>query len=176
MRFALLVVRSGEEISEAGPSFLLCRETFPCFAVINKEIGLINELEGDANYLFKDVGSVAGGGVVTTVFDPVEKEFNRLVNIVRGAEDSVGFLKIRGGDVGASGVQVIQDITGGGEAVTDGLVLEGADENFVNSREKNLSKSLVGAIVLVKECGGGVESIAKFGDLGASGVACQTRL
>ena len=31
-------------------------------------------------------------------------------------------------------------------------------------------ESLVGAIILVEECGGGVESIAKFGDLGASGV------
>ena len=28
----------------------------------------------------------------------------------------------------------------------------------------------VGAVVLVEECGGGVERIAKFGDLGASGV------
>ena len=33
-----------------------------------------------------------------------------------------------------------------------------------------MSKSLVGAIILVEECGGGVEIIAKFGDLGASGV------
>ena len=33
-----------------------------------------------------------------------------------------------------------------------------------------MSESLVGAIVLIKECGGRVESIAKFGDLGASGV------
>ena len=36
--------------------------------------------------------------------------------------------------------------------------------------KKNLLKSLVGAVVLVEECGGSVESIAKFGDLGASGV------
>ena len=41
---------------------------------------------------------------------------------------------------------MVQDGTGGGEAVSDVLVLEGADENFVNSGEKNLSKSLVGAI------------------------------
>ena len=33
-----------------------------------------------------------------------------------------------------------------------------------------MTESLVGAIVLVEDCGGGVESIAKFGDLGASGV------
>ena len=65
---------------------------------------------------------------------------------------------------------MIQDSTGGGEAVYDVLVLEGADEHFVNSREKNLLESLVGAIVLVEECGGGVVIIAKFGDLGASGV------
>ena len=59
---------------------------------------------------------------------------------------------------------------GGSEAISDVLVLEGADKHFVCSREYILSKSLVGAIVFVEECGGGVESIAKFGDLGASGV------
>ena len=37
---------------------------------------------------------------------------------------------------------------------------EKADEYCVYSREKDLSKSLVGAIVLIEECGGGVESIA----------------
>ena len=31
-------------------------------------------------------------------------------------------------------------------------------------------ESLVGEIVLVEECGGGIKSILKFGDLGASGV------
>ena len=65
---------------------------------------------------------------------------------------------------------MVQDITGGCEAISDVLVSEVADEHFVYSGEKNLSKILVGAIVLVEECGGGVESIAKFGDLGASGV------
>ena len=65
---------------------------------------------------------------------------------------------------------MLQDNTGGCEAIFNILVLEGANENFVYSRDKNLSKSLVGAIVLVEECGGCVESIAKFGDLGASGV------
>ena len=42
--------------------------------------------------------------------------------------------------------------------------------HFVNGGKKNMSKSLVGAVVLVEECGRGVESIAKFGGLGASGV------
>ena len=65
---------------------------------------------------------------------------------------------------------MIQDGTRGGEAVSDVLVSEGADEHFVNSRENNLSEILVSAIVLVEECRGGVESIANFGDLGASGV------
>ena len=51
---------------------------------------------------------------------------------------------------------MIQDGAGGGEAISNVLVLEGADEHFVNSREKNLSESLVGAIVLVEESGGGV--------------------
>ena len=65
---------------------------------------------------------------------------------------------------------MIQDGAGGGEAVSDVLVSEGADENFFNSREKNFPESLVGTIVLVEECGGGVKSIAEFVDLGASGV------
>ena len=59
---------------------------------------------------------------------------------------------------------------GGCEAVSDVLVSEGADEHFVYSKEKNLLESLVGAIILAEECGGGVESIVKFGDLRASGV------
>ena len=65
---------------------------------------------------------------------------------------------------------MVQDSTGGCEDISNVLVSEVADENFVYSREKNLSKSLVSAIVLVEECGGGVESIEKFGNLGASGV------
>ena len=91
-RFAPFVVNCCKESFEAGPSFLLCGETFPGFAVIDEETGLIDELEGDANDLFKAVGSVTGGGVVTAIFDPVEKGFNRLVYIIRGAEDSVVFL------------------------------------------------------------------------------------
>ena len=167
--FAPLVVRSGEESFEAGPSFVFCRETFPVFAVIDEYIGLIDELEGDANDLFEAVGSVTGGGVVTAIFDPVEKGFNWLVYVIRGAEDSVVFLQIRRGDVGVGGVQVIQYGTGGGEAVFNIFVSERADEHFVDSREKNLSESRVGVIVLVEDCGGGVKSIAKFSDLGASG-------
>ena len=65
---------------------------------------------------------------------------------------------------------MVQYSTGGCEAISDVLVSEGADANFFYSREKNLLKSLVGAIVLVADCGGGVKSIANFGDLGASGV------
>ena len=152
MIFAPLVVHSGKESFEDGPSFLLCRETLPDFAVIYEETGMIHELEVDANDLFEAVGSVTGGGVVTAIFGPVKKVFNRLVYIVRGAEDSVVFLKIRGGDVGVGGVQVIQDGTGGGEAVSNVLVSKGADEHLVNSRENNLSESLVGDIVLVEEC------------------------
>ena len=62
---------------------------------------------------------------------------------------------------------------GGCEAVSDVLVWEGADENFVYSREKIFLEILVGTIVLVEECGGGVESIAKFGYLGAGGFGCD---
>ena len=62
------------------------------------------------------------------------------------------------------------DGTGRYEAVSDVILSERAYENFVDGGKKNLSKSLVGAVVIVEECGGGVESISKFGDLGASGV------
>ena len=65
---------------------------------------------------------------------------------------------------------MVQDCTGGCEAVSGVLVSERADEHFVDGGKKNLPKSLVGAVVLVEECGGGVKSIAKFGGLGASGV------
>ena len=104
MIFAPLVFPSGEESFESGTRFLLCRETFTSFAVVNKENGLIDELEGDANDLFEAVGSVTGGGVVAAIFDPVEKGFNRLVYIIRGAEDSVIFLQIYGVDAGVGGV------------------------------------------------------------------------
>ena len=143
---------------------------FQNFAFIDEETGLINKLKGNADYFFEDVRSVAVGCLVAAIFDPVEKGYDWLVNIVRGAKDSVVFLKIRKGDVGVGAVQVIQDGAGGGEAVSNVLVSEGADEHFNKSRKKNLSYSLVGAIILFEECGGGVESISKFGDLGAGGV------
>ena len=101
---------------------MLCRETLPGFAVIDEETGLINYTEGDINEFLEAVGSVTNGGVFTAIFNPVEKGFNRLVYIVRCAEDSVVFLKIRGGDVDVIGVQVIQDGTVGGEAVSKVLV------------------------------------------------------
>ena len=74
---------------------------------------------------------------------------------------------------------MVQDCTGDCEAVSNVLVSERADENFVGGGKKNLSKILVGAVVLVEECGRCVESIVKFGDLGASGVdwdvGCRAR-
>ena len=71
---------------------------------------------------------------------------------------------------------MIQDGMGRCEAVSDILVLERGYEHFVDSGKKKLSKSLVGAVVLVEECGRGVESIAKFGDLDASGVGWDVGL
>ena len=65
---------------------------------------------------------------------------------------------------------MVQDGTGRCEAVSDVIVSERAYEHFVNGGKNNLSKSLVGAVVLVEECGRSVESIVKFGDLGANGV------
>ena len=65
---------------------------------------------------------------------------------------------------------MVQYGTGRCEAVSDALVSERVYEHFIDSGKKNLTKSLVGAVVLIEECGRGVRSIAKFGDLGASGV------
>ena len=59
---------------------------------------------------------------------------------------------------------------GGCEAVSNVLVSERAYVYFVDGGQKNLSQSLFGALVLVEECGRGVKSAAKFGDLGARGV------
>ena len=126
-------------------------------------------MKGDTDDLFKAVWSVSGGGIIPTVFDPVEEGFNWLIDVVRGAEDSVVFLDPRRRCWGTLRIGG-PGLYGGSKAVSDILVSEGANEHFVDGGEKNLSMSLVGAIVLVEECGGGVESILKFNDLGASGV------
>ena len=42
--------------------------------------------------MFEAVRSVASGGVISAVFDPVKEGFNWLVDVVRGAEDSIVFL------------------------------------------------------------------------------------
>ena len=59
-------------------------------------------------------------------------------------------------------------------------MFERAYEHFVDSVKKNLSKSLVGAVVLIEEYVRSIESITKFGDLGASGVGwdvgCRARV
>ena len=86
---------------------MLWSETFPKFAVIDEETGLINELEGNADDLLEAVRSVSGGGLVAAIFDPINKGFDRLVDIVRGKKNRVVFLKICGGDVGVGSVQVI---------------------------------------------------------------------
>ena len=70
---------------------------------------------------------------------------------------------------------MVQDGTGGCEAISDVLVSEKAYVHFVNTSQRNLSQSLVGAVVLVEECGRGVESIEKFDDLGAHGVGWGVR-
>ena len=52
----------------------------------------MDKLKSDTDDLFEAVGSVDGGGIINTVFDPVKEGFNRLIAIVRGSEDSVVFL------------------------------------------------------------------------------------
>ena len=47
---------------------------------------------------------------------------------------------------------------------------ERVDDHFVDDGKKYLLKTLVGAVILIEECGGGAKSIVKVGDLGASGV------
>ena len=49
---------------------------FPGFAVVYKDTGMVDKLESDADDFFKAVRSVTGGGIITAVFDPVEKGFN----------------------------------------------------------------------------------------------------
>ena len=53
---------------------------------------MVDKLKGNTDELFEAVGSVAGGGVISAVFDPAEEGFDWLIDIVRGAEDSVVFL------------------------------------------------------------------------------------
>ena len=79
LRLAPFVVRCCEESFEAGPSVLLCGQTFPEFSLVYKETCLLDELESDDDDLLEAVGSVAGGGVITAVFYLVEKGFNWLV-------------------------------------------------------------------------------------------------
>ena len=73
LRFAPFVVSCCEESFESNPSFLLSGQTFPGFAVVYKVTGLVDELKCNTDDLFKAVGGVAGGGVITTVFDPIEE-------------------------------------------------------------------------------------------------------
>ena len=77
-------MRCCKESFGANPSFLLCGQTFPGFAVVDKEAGLVDELKCDTDDFFEDVGSVAGVGVITAVFNPVEEGFNWLIGVVRG--------------------------------------------------------------------------------------------
>ena len=69
LRLAPLVVRSSKESLEVGLLFLLWSETFPNFAFIDEETGLINKLEGHNDELFEAVRIVA---------DLVSKEDRRL--------------------------------------------------------------------------------------------------
>ena len=92
LRFAPFVVSCCKESFEGNPSFWLCGQTLPGFSVVYKEAGLVEDLKIDTDDLFEVVGSVAGGGVISAVFDPVEEGFNWLIDVVRGAEDRVVLL------------------------------------------------------------------------------------
>ena len=53
-------------------------------------------------------------------------------------------------------VKMVQDGTGRCEAVSNVLVSDRAYEHFFDGGKKKFSKSLVGAIILVEECGRGI--------------------
>ena len=53
---------------------------------------MVEKLKVNTNDLLEAVESVAGGGVISAVFDPVEEGFDWLIDFVRGAKDSVVFL------------------------------------------------------------------------------------
>ena len=61
---------------------------------------------------------------------------------------------------------MVQDGTGGGDAVSHIYVAEGTDEYFVDVRDKHFSKGLVVTIVLVEDGGGNLMGVAKVGDRG----------
>ena len=90
--FSPFFVRCCEESFEANPILLLIGKAFSGFTVVYKEASLVDKLKGDTDELFEAVGSVAGGGVISTFFKPVEEGFNWLIAVVRGAEDNVVFL------------------------------------------------------------------------------------
>ena len=92
LRFMPFIVSCCKENFDTNPSFLLCGQTFTEFAVVYKETGLVDELKIDTNEFFEAVGSVAGGVLITSVFDSVEEGFNWFIDAVRSAEDSVVFL------------------------------------------------------------------------------------
>ena len=50
------------------------------------------ELKGDTDDFFEAVGSVAGSGLISAVFNPVEEGFNWLIDVIRVLEDRVVFL------------------------------------------------------------------------------------
>ena len=56
---------------------------------------------------------------------------------------------------------------GGGGAASYLAVAEGPDEHIVDGGDYNLTKCLVGSVVLVEDGGGDVMDVSQVGDLGA---------
>ena len=76
LRFSPFIVRCCEESFEVNPSFLLSGKTLSrlCSSLQRGRSG--RRVEGDIYDLFKAVWTVAGGGVISVVFEPVEEGFN----------------------------------------------------------------------------------------------------
>ena len=61
---------------------------------------------------------------------------------------------------------MIQNGAGGGGAVSHIALAEGPDEHLVDGGDYNLTKCLVGSVVIVKDGGGDIMGVSQIGDMG----------
>ena len=122
------------------------------------------------------VGGIPGRGVLDGAFDLIDECLNGKVGVVRCAKFGVVVLQVGRRNVGVGCVQMVQDVAGDGGIVANVVVAERTDKNFVDGCDYHLSKGLVGAIVLVEDCGGNVMGVVKVGDLGSRSGSCNCGL
>ena len=124
-------------------------------------------MKSDAYHLQRGVKGIPGRGVLNGTFDLIDGCLNGQVGVVRCEKFGDVVLQVGTRNAGVGCVQMVQDGAGGGGAIAHVAVAEVMDKNFVNGGDEILSKGLVGAIVLVEDCGGNVMGVAKVGGLGA---------